>query len=122
MLLAIDDGIVVAHEEPTHARSAGVALKPMNEREEYILQTATDRFERRLAEENGKLRVEMADGFGRLGAEMAALSGDLRAEMGELRGGLRAEMIERNHELLKWALVFWGTLIAAIAGLLALFV
>jgi hypothetical protein len=94
-----------------HARSASAALMPMNERDEHVLQTATDRFERRLAEENGKLRVEMANGFGRLGMEIAALRGDLRAEM-----------VERNHELLKWALVFWLTQIAAIAALLALFV
>lgn len=100
-----------------HARSAGAALKPMNEHDDHFLQTATDRFERRLAEENGKLRVEMAD-----------LRGDLRRQMAELRGevrggfeGLRSEMIERNHELLKWALVFWATLVATIAALMSLF-
>jgi hypothetical protein len=109
--LDTDDGIVVVDEEPMHARSASAALTPMNERDEYILQTATDRFERRLAEENGKLRVELSNGFGRLATEMAGLRGDLRAEM-----------VERNHELLKWGLVFWVTLIATIAGLLALFV
>ena len=70
----------------------------------------TERFERRLAEENGKLRVEMAAGFG-----------ELRTAMANGLGGLRAEMIERNHELLKWALVFWATQIAAVAALLALF-
>lgn len=86
------------------------ALKPMNDHDEHILQTATDRFERRLAEETGKLRVEMANGFG-----------DMRAAMATGLGGLRAEMIERNHELLKWALVFWVTQIAAMAALLALF-
>ena len=80
-------------------RSACEALEPMTDRDEHVLQTATDRFERRLAEETGKLRVELAQGF----------------------GGLRAEMIERNHELLKWALVFWATQIAAVAALLALF-
>jgi hypothetical protein len=82
----------------------------MNDRDEHVLQTATDRFERRLAEETGKVRVEMAQGFGGLRAELAAGI-----------GGLRAEMIERNHELLKWALVFWATQIAAVAALLALF-
>lgn len=81
------------------ARSACAALDIMTDRDEQLLQTATDRFERRLAEEIGNLRVDMANGF----------------------GGLRAEMIERNHELLKWALVFWVTQLAAIAALLALF-
>jgi hypothetical protein len=78
----------------------------MTDRDEHVLQTATDRFERRLAEEIGAVRVDMAKGFGELRADMS---------------GLRAEMIERNHELLKWALVFWATQIAAVAALLALF-
>jgi hypothetical protein len=94
-----------------HARGAIAALEIMTDRDEHLLQTATDRFERRLAEENGQLRVEMANGFG-----------ELRAEMASGMGGLRAEMIERNHELLKWALVFWATQLAAIAALLALFI
>lgn len=93
-----------------HARSACAALDSMTDRNEPVLQTATDRFERRLAEETGKLRVEMAQGFG-----------ELRADLATGIGGLRAEMIECNHELLKWALVFWATQIAAVAALLALF-
>lgn len=87
----------------------------MDERDQHIVQIVTDRFERRLAEESGKLRVEMAEGFGGLRAEMAGLRGDLRSEI----GALRAEMIERNHELLKWAFVSWASLVGAIAALLA---
>ena len=79
--------------------SACAALQVMTDRDENLLQTATDRFERRLAEESGKLRVEMANGF----------------------GGLRAEMIDRNHEMLKWMLVFLAAQLAATAALLALF-
>lgn len=125
------------------AGGARRARAPMNERDGSLLQTATDRFERRLAEETGKVRVDMANGFadqraemtagfGELRAEMAAGFGELRAEMargfGEIRtelanglGGLRGEMIDRDHALLKWVLVFWATQIAAIAALLALF-
>lgn len=73
---------------------------------------ATERYERRLAEECGGLRgemgsvrIEMANGFGAQRAETAAL---------------RADMIERNAELLKWMLVFDATMIAAIAALLVL--
>jgi hypothetical protein len=129
-----DDGIVVVRvdEETMRARSACAAFEPMTDRDQQLLQTATDRFERRLAEENGKLRVEMASGFGALRAEMAEGFGAVRAEMAEgfgavrtemaeSLGGLRAGMIERNYELLKWALVFWATQIAAIAALLTLF-
>lgn len=63
-----------------------------------VIIIVTERFERRLAEENGKLRVDMATGF----------------------GGLRAEMIDRNHSLLKWMLAFGLTQTAALAGLLNL--
>lgn len=99
------------------SRGACAALQPVTDRDEQILQTATDRFERRLAEENGKLRVDMAQGFGELRAEMATGFGAVRVEI----NSLRAEGIERNHELLKWALVFWATQVAALAALLALF-
>ena len=70
----------------------------MVERDDDRLTVVTERFERRLAEENGKLRVEMTQGF----------------------GALRAEMIDRNAELLKWGLVFGGTQTAALAALIAL--
>jgi hypothetical protein len=97
-------------------RSVGLTLVSMNDHDKHIVDVATERFERRLAEENSKLRVEMATGFGQVRAEMATGFGGLRAEI----GNVRAEGIERNHELLKWALVFWATQIAAIAALLAL--
>ncbi|MBY0494460.1 MAG: hypothetical protein K2Y23_09600 [Cyanobacteria bacterium] len=58
----------------------------------------TERFERRLAEESGKLRVDMASGFGRLEARIES----------------------RNADLLKWLLVFATTQTAAIAALLTL--
>ena len=74
-----------------------------------VIQIVTERFERRLAEENGKLRVEMATEFGKVRAEMAAGF-----------GGLRAEVIDRNAELLKWGLVFGATQTAALAGVMVL--
>ena len=80
-------------------RNALAALHVMNGSDEQAVDRATERFERRLAEECGKLRVEMAHGF----------------------GSLRAEMIERNAELLKWGLVYAITLAGVVATLLALF-
>lgn len=96
----------------------------MNERDEYLLQVATDRFERRLAEETGKVRVDMAEGFGGLRADLANLRADMAGVRGDLRsdvGALRSEMIERDHKLLKWILVMGSGQVAAIAALLALF-
>jgi hypothetical protein len=74
----------------------------MPERDD-VLVVATERFERRMAEEHGNLRVEMAQGF----------------------GSLRTEMADRNAELLKSLLVFFAAQTAAqtaaLAGLLSFF-
>jgi hypothetical protein len=86
-------------------RSALRALDPMTEHDDDIIERVTDRFERRLSDECGKLRVENAN---------------LRTDMNKGFGELRAEIIERNAELLKWGLVFWTTQIGVIAALLAL--
>jgi hypothetical protein len=79
----------------------------MTEHDDAIIQFVTERFERRLAEESGKIRVEIADGFGRL-----------RTEMAEGFGKLRAEMIDRNAELLKWGLLFGASQTAALAAVI----
>lgn len=67
----------------------------MNERDEHVLQTATDRFERRLAQEIGGVRTDIA--------------------------GVRTEIVERSHELLKWMLVFWISTLGAMAAMLSLY-
>jgi hypothetical protein len=92
-----------------NARRAGAALIDMANNDNDVVVLVTERFERRLAEESGKLRVEMATEFGKVRAEMAAGFGSLRAEMSD-----------RNAELLKWGLVFGVTQTAAIAGIVAL--
>ena len=103
----------------------------MTDGDSDVVVIVTERFERRLTEESGKLRIEMATEFGRVRTEMAAGFGTLRAEFatetGKLRtemadgfGRLRAEMIDRNAELLKWGLLFAVTRTAAIAGVVAL--
>jgi hypothetical protein len=102
--LVFDDGTVVVrkwsrNEEPMSRRSALAALQTMPEPEEQLIERVTDRFERRMAEECGKVRVEMAHGF----------------------GTLRAEMIERNAELLKWGLVYAITQAGVVAALFAVF-
>jgi hypothetical protein len=81
-----------------YGRNANLAWSTMTNNDSDVVVLVTERFERRLAEENGKLRVEMANGF----------------------GGLRAEMVERNAELLKWMLIFGVTQTGAIVGLIKL--
>ncbi len=70
----------------------------MTERDEELVMIVSERFERRLAEETGKLRVDMVHGF----------------------GALEIKMSDRNAELLKWLLIFWATQTAALATLIAL--
>lgn len=92
-----------------NARRANAALMDMTNNDNDVVVIVTERFERRLAEESGKLRVEMATEFGKVRAEMAAGFGSLRAEMSD-----------RNAELLKWGLIFGVTQTGAIAGIVAL--
>jgi hypothetical protein len=73
-----------------------------------VLELATERFGRMLAEEAGKLRVEIAN----LRAE---LKGDIAGLRTELKGdgaGLRAD-------LLKWSFAFWVGQVVAMIGVLA---
>lgn len=81
-----------------NARGPRQAMAVMTDGDDDVIMIVTDRFERRLAEESAKLRVEMAEGF----------------------AGIRVEVIDRNAELLKWAFVFGVTQTAAIAGIVAL--
>jgi len=114
-----------------NARRANAALVDMTNNDNDVVVIVSERFERRLAEESGKLRVEMATEFGKVRAEMATEFGKVRAEMatefGSVRaemaagfGSLRAEMSDRNADLLKWGLVFGVTQTGAIAGIVAL--
>lgn len=103
----------------------------MTERDDEVIQFATEKFERRLAEECGSLRVDMASEFGKVRLDMATESGKLRTEMqqgfGGIRvemhqgfGAIRVEMADRNADLLKWLLVYGATQTAALAGVIAL--
>jgi hypothetical protein len=68
---------------------------------EHVLTTASDRFERRLAQELGAMRTDIN----------AALSDGLTA--------IRQETAVARLEMLKWSFVFWIGQVAAVAGLLA---
>jgi hypothetical protein len=108
---------------------------------EQVLSRAEERFERRLAEETSKLRVEMAQGFAAvrqeittlgsdvrqemtmlrsdLRQEMTTLRSDLRQEMATLGTGLRQDMANHRVELLRWSFLFWVGQVAATLALLA---
>jgi hypothetical protein len=103
-----------------YARNVQRSEPVMVDNSDDVIQLVTERFERRMAEENGKMRVEMATEFGKVRSEMATEFGKVRSEMATGFGGLRAEMIDRNAELLKWGLLFGVTQTAALAGVMAL--
>jgi hypothetical protein len=92
----------------------------MTDHDDVTLQIVTERFERRLAEERGELRVEIANLAGSLRSEMAGGFGELRTEMSDGFGKLRAEMSDRNAELLKWGLIFGATQTGALAAVVAI--
>lgn len=55
----------------------------MTDHDDVTLQIVTERFERRLAEERGELRVEIGNLAGNLRSEMAGGFGQLRTEMSD---------------------------------------
>ena len=68
---------------------------------EDVLITATDRFERRLTQEVGLLRL------------------DFQRSLQEGLGGIRTELANARVEMLRWSFAFWVGQVAAIAALLA---
>ena len=62
-----------------------------------LLEIATERFERRLSEELGALRIEMVNGFAAIRQEMAAM----------------------RFDLIKWSFLFWIGQVATLGGLIA---
>ena len=76
---------------------AHVPASVRREWRDEVLDTAAERFERRLTEELGKIRIEMAN---------------LRADLHEQIAAMRVE-------ILRWSFLFWIGQLAAITGLLA---
>ncbi len=73
-----------------------------------VLAIAGERFERRLAEEIGALRIDVAK-------EFAAL----RVEMAKEFAAVRREMAQSHAHLLKWSFLFWVGQVAAMGAMMA---
>ena len=112
----------------------------MTDREhEQLLATATDRFERRLSEEMGAVRVTLVEQVSATRQELGKDLSDLRVEMCEQDAATRLEIsklrldmsgqfaetrvhIEARHrEMLKWTIVLWVGQAAAVAGIVSAF-
>ena len=93
-----------------------------NQDHDELLSVATDRFERRLAEECGKQRAET----GQLRLEVVTQGAEIRASVSALRVEVAGQFAEakvdaanRHRDLLKWALMFWMGQAAAVAGIVS---
>jgi len=107
--------------------------KLLNEVEEGIkrdsIAIVEEKFERRLSEELGKLRVEIAEiktdlqreitetrtGLQR---EIAETKTDLQGKIVETRTGLQREIAETKTFLFRWMFIFWVGQIGVLAGIL----
>jgi len=97
----------------------------MSDREhDDLLTTATERFERRLAEECEQLRTEL----GGLRIDTVTQGTETRLEMAKLRldvseqfGAVKLDAESKHRELLKWALVFWVGQAASVAAIVSAF-
>ena len=93
-----------------------------NQDHDELLSVATDRFERRLAEECGKQRAET----GQLRLEVVTQGAEIRASVSALRvevagqfAAAKVDAANRHRDLLKWALMFWMGQAAAVAGIVS---
>jgi len=99
----------------------------MTDREhDNLLTAATDRFERRLSEEIGAVRVAMVEQDSATRKALIEQDSATRQEIAKLRvdmteqfAAARIHTESRHQELLKWALVFWVGQAAAVAGIVS---
>jgi hypothetical protein len=85
-----------------------------------VLTLATERFDRRLVEEIGALRLDIAKEFASVRVEMAKEFAAVRGEMAKEFAAVRGEMAATHFSMLKWAFVFWVGQLVAMTGIMTL--
>jgi hypothetical protein len=136
-----DDDIVVGtevshREETLMARSrvpadlrerlgenATLALTELLESEqakwsEHVVNAASERFERHVAEQVGALRTEVHHQVASLRTEMHQQAAALRVEFHQGLAGIRQEMAAQRTDLFKWSFLFWIGQVAVMIFLL----
>ena len=86
---------------------------------DQLLATATDRFERRLSEEIGAVRVTMVEQDSATRQEIVKELAGLRVEMSDRFAAAEVHTESQHRELIKWAFVFWVGQVAAVAGIVS---
>ncbi len=88
-----------------------------------VLAIAGERFERRLAEEIGALRIDMAKEFAALRVDMAkefaAVRSEMAAEFASVRRETAVGLAQSHANLLKWSFLFWVGQVAAMGAMMA---
>lgn len=101
-----------------HERLGDAGIAELSEifaaQKEDIVTLVEARFERRLADECGKLRGELRAG-------MDALRIEFRAEMKDLRADFKAENGTLKADLIKWSFLFWLGQAAFVLGMISTF-
>ena len=87
---------------------------------EDVLVLVAERFDRRLGEEIGALRLDMAKEFGAVRVDTAKEVAAVRVEMAAMRTDLRSELATTRFSILKWSFLFWVGQLAAMTGIMAL--
>ena len=77
-----------------------------------VLTIAGERFEKRLTQEIGTLRVDMARGF-------AAVRADMAKELAAVRTELNVGLAESRASIVKWSFLFWVGQFAAVSAMMA---
>ncbi len=96
-------------------------VQEANSPKEEIIEIVEEKFERRLSEEMGKLRVEMAEMKSELRNEMAEMKSELRGEMADMKSELNNKMGSMRADIIKWMFVFWVGQIGVMIGILFAF-
>lgn len=87
------------------------------EKDDDVLTIATERFERRLSEEMGKLRHDMTDMRSELKGEILGLRSELKGEMSGLREDMTRGLANVRVEIIKWSFAFWVAQLVTFATL-----
>lgn len=86
-----------------------------------VIEVVEERFERRLSEEMGKLRVELSGEMSQMRVELSGEMSKLRVELSGETSKLRAEMHDLRANLIQWMFVFWIGQLGVLTGILFAF-
>lgn len=86
---------------------------------EQVMQTATERFDNRLATAAADIRLEMAGLRLDVQREMRQGFAGMWQAMADLRVSLCRDLADTRVELLRWSFLFWIGQVAVVASLLA---